>query len=91
MIVFLLYIFYFIAITTVSISILLYIYQCDLLYTSGFPSGSRTKVDKTANKLKRYDPCNKKKKIDSESKNKIPILSYLIHYILHILLSTNIG
>ncbi|ORZ10543.1 BEM46-like protein [Absidia repens] len=46
MIAFILYTIYFLIITTIAISIILYIYQCDLLYASGFPKGSRTKVSK---------------------------------------------
>ncbi|KAI8075120.1 Alpha/Beta hydrolase protein [Gongronella butleri] len=46
MLAFILYILYFLIITTIAISTLLYIYQCDILYASGFPKGSRTKVSK---------------------------------------------
>ncbi|ORX50941.1 alpha/beta-hydrolase [Hesseltinella vesiculosa] len=41
---FLLYILYFLIVTTIAVSLLLYIYQCDILYASSFPKGSRTKV-----------------------------------------------
>jgi hypothetical protein len=44
MIAFILYTIYFLIVTIIAISVILYIYQCDLLYASGFPKGSRTKV-----------------------------------------------
>ncbi|SAL98190.1 hypothetical protein [Absidia glauca] len=43
---FILYTIYFLIVTIIAISVILYIYQCDLLYASGFPKGSRTKVSK---------------------------------------------
>lgn len=44
MLIYLLYLFYFAVAVTVALSLLLYTYQCELLYASGFPSGSRTIV-----------------------------------------------
>ncbi|CEI96314.1 hypothetical protein RMCBS344292_10480 [Rhizopus microsporus] len=46
MLIYLLYLFYFAVAVTVALSLLLYTYQCELLYASGFPSGSRTIVAK---------------------------------------------
>ncbi|KAI8890841.1 alpha/beta-hydrolase [Backusella circina FSU 941] len=43
-IIYLLYLFYFAVAVTVALSLLLYTYQCELLYASGFPNGSRTVV-----------------------------------------------
>lgn len=42
--IYLLYLLYFAIAVTVALSLLLYTYQCELLYASGFPTGSRSVV-----------------------------------------------
>ncbi|KAG1123262.1 hypothetical protein G6F42_010715 [Rhizopus arrhizus] len=44
MMIYLLYLLYFAIAVTVALSLLLYTYQCELLYAAGFPTGSRTVV-----------------------------------------------
>lgn len=50
--IYLLYLLYFAIAVTVALSLLLYTYQCELLYAAGFPTGSRSVVRKKKDELR---------------------------------------